>query len=192
MLLKQQTLEGIARGSITTVFRRWKRPTVKAGGTLLTGIGQLGIRSVRPIQQDEISDSDVQASGYRDRASLLTALDSHEGDLYRIELHLLGPDPRVALRESVPNAEEVSMILTKLSRMDTRSTLGPWTADVLRVIATHPKRRAADLAEVIGMNRDDFKPRVRRLKALGLTESLGVGYRLSPRGEVIASAIADT
>jgi hypothetical protein len=32
------------------------------------------------------------------------------------------------------------------------------------------------------MDRPEFKQRVRRLKALGLTESLQVGYRLSPRG----------
>ena len=33
------------------------------------------------------------------------------------------------------------------------------------------------------MERLRFKERVRRLKALGLTESLEVGYRLSPRGQ---------
>ena len=32
------------------------------------------------------------------------------------------------------------------------------------------------------MERDPFKIRVRRLKDLGLTESLDVGYRISPRG----------
>jgi predicted transcriptional regulator len=30
-----------------------------------------------------------------------------------------------------------------------------------------------------------FKANVRKLKALGLTESLEVGYRLSPRGEAV-------
>ena len=30
-----------------------------------------------------------------------------------------------------------------------------------------------------------FKRRVRRLKELGLTESLEVGYRLSPRGRAV-------
>jgi hypothetical protein len=30
-----------------------------------------------------------------------------------------------------------------------------------------------------------FKAHVRRLKALGLTESLDIGYRLSPRGVVV-------
>ena len=41
------------------------------------------------------------------------------------------------------------------------------------------------LAARAGIDRPTFKQRVRRLKALGLTESLEVGYRLSPRGEAV-------
>jgi len=41
---------------------------------------------------------------------------------------------------------------------------------------------APDLAASIGRDRDSFKLDVRKLKALGLTESLEIGYRLSPRG----------
>ena len=33
------------------------------------------------------------------------------------------------------------------------------------------------------MEKRPFKQRVRRLKELGLTESLEVGYRMSPRGK---------
>jgi hypothetical protein len=39
------------------------------------------------------------------------------------------------------------------------------------------------LAEAMGWDRQDFKLYVRRLKELGLTFSLDVGCRLSPRGE---------
>jgi len=42
---------------------------------------------------------------------------------------------------------------------------------------------SAALAEAMGWERQDFKLHVRRLKELGLTLSLDVGYRLSPRGE---------
>jgi hypothetical protein len=35
------------------------------------------------------------------------------------------------------------------------------------------------------MERLPFKANVRKLKALGLTESLDIGYRLSPRGEAL-------
>ena len=43
--------------------------------------------------------------------------------------------------------------------------------------------RAADLAAWFGRETQPFKTDVRKLKNLGLTESLEVGYRLSPRGE---------
>jgi hypothetical protein len=42
---------------------------------------------------------------------------------------------------------------------------------------------SGELAEQVGSERAPFKRRVRQLKELGLTESLEVGYRLSPRGE---------
>ena len=38
------------------------------------------------------------------------------------------------------------------------------------------------------MDRPAFKLNVRKLKALGLTESLEVGYRLSPRGAAFLAA----
>jgi biotin operon repressor len=45
--------------------------------------------------------------------------------------------------------------------------------------------RAADLAAGLGRERAAFKADVRKLKELGLTESLEVGYRLSPRGRAL-------
>ena len=42
---------------------------------------------------------------------------------------------------------------------------------------------ACDIALALGVEKLKFKSNVRRLKALGLTESLEVGYRLSPRGQ---------
>jgi DNA-binding IclR family transcriptional regulator len=53
------------------------------------------------------------------------------------------------------------------------------------LLADHPAERAADLAQRVGKDRSRFKRRVRRLKELGLTESLVVGYRLSPRGRAL-------
>ena len=54
---------------------------------------------------------------------------------------------------------------------------------VLDVIRRRPATRAADLAaEEFGRERDPFKIDVRKLKNLGLTHSLDVGYELSPRG----------
>jgi hypothetical protein len=56
----------------------------------------------------------------------------------------------------------------RLDRLDRAARDGPWTAATLRLIADRPA----------------FKTDV-RIKELGLTESLEVGYRLSPRGRVL-------
>jgi hypothetical protein len=60
---------------------------------------------------------------------------------------------------------------------------------------SHPRRDrrpatlAADLAAELGRETQPFKADVRRLKELGLTESLEVGYRLSPRGDAVLCAL---
>ena len=64
----------------------------------------------------------------------------------------------------------------------------PWTRSVLRQIAEQPGVVSTVLAEAVGLDRPTFKIRVRRLKALGLTESLEIGYRLSPRGHAFLAA----
>jgi DNA-binding MarR family transcriptional regulator len=96
---------------------------------------------------------------------------------------MAGPDPRVALRQRVdiPAAERAELD-RRLGRLDAASRHGPWTARVLRLIADRPAVRAADLAAELGRDKATFKADVRKLKELGLTESLEVGYRLSPRG----------
>jgi hypothetical protein len=66
--------------------------------------------------------------------------------------------------------------------MDARAQHGAWTRETLRLIDEHPGRRAGDLADMVGRERLYFKADVRKLKALGLTISLDVGYKLSPRG----------
>jgi len=67
--------------------------------------------------------------------------------------------------------------------MDRSSSPGPWTGAVLALIADRPGVVSTDLAEAVGWERQDFKLHVRRLKELGLTLSLDVGYQLSPRGK---------
>jgi hypothetical protein len=185
VLLKQGTLAGIANGSITLVFRRWRRPTVKAGGTLLTAVGQLTIDSVERITLREITKADAVAAGLPNLASLRSQLKHRDGDVYRVRLHLLGPDPRVALRDRIPDDAEWEELVEKLRRLDVRSSSGPWTRTILKLIGRKPAVLAADLAKNVGMEKADFKVRLRKLKTLGLTESLKVGYRLSPRGNAL-------
>lgn len=53
------------------------------------------------------------------------------------------------------------------------------------MIRDRPAVRAPDLAASVGRETLPFKRDVRKLKELGLTESLEVGYRLSPRGATV-------
>lgn len=78
--------------------------------------------------------------------------------------------------------EELAHLERKLDRMDERSGHGPWTRKTLRLIADHPAVVSTELAKDMGMERFAFKAEVRKLKRLGLTESLEVGYRLSALG----------
>jgi hypothetical protein len=181
MLFNARALEGIAAGEIDLAFRRWKRPTVKAGGTLRTRAGVIAIDAVEPTSQRRMSAGDARRAGFSSRAELLRSL-RPEGRLYRIEFHRIGDDPRAALRQrSEITEEERTELDSRLKQMD-RSRGKPWTRRVLELIADRPETLAADLAGSIGMEKAPFKRDVRKLKELGLTESLMVGYRLSPRG----------
>lgn len=185
MLIRQTTLAKIRAGEITLQFRRWKRPTVKAGGTLLTSIGQLAIEAVDRLAPEQIRDPDARRAGHADADSLRAELATREGDVYRIRLRLLGEDPRKAMRAAIPKAAELDELVRKVEGFDRRSRSGPWAVAALRAIQERPAVRAGDLADAAGMERADFKARIRKLKALGLTESLDVGYRLSPRGQAV-------
>lgn len=189
MLLRTDILNGIRRGTITLAFRRWRRPTVRTGGTLLTAIGQLSIASVSLVAEDAISESDAHQAGFSSLEELRRTLNERpEGACYRIEFGSLQADPRLALRAALPDNTETDALRQRLDRMDASAESGAWTRDVLALIAKHPGLRAETLAGMLGMEKLPFKARVRKLKALGLTESLEVGYRLSPRGEAILQA----
>jgi hypothetical protein len=181
MLLNRRALDGIEAGEIDLAFRRWKRPTVKAGGTLRTRAGVLAIDSVEPIAERRISVEDARRAGFATRAELISTL-RPEGRLYRVEFRRIGEDPRVVLRRrSRVTASERTELDERLARMD-RARGEPWTRRVLELIAERPETLAADLAASLGREKAPFKRDVRKLKELGLTESLPVGYRLSPRG----------
>ena len=50
--------------------------------------------------------------------------------------------------------------------------------------------RAAELAALIGWESAPFKTNVRKLKQLGLTQSLEVGYRLTKRGQSVLEKLS--
>ena len=188
MLFEQRTWAGIEDGSITKTFRRWKRRQAISGRRYRTPVGIIEAETVDIIDASAISDSDARSAGYTDAAALVADLRG-TGDLpiYRIEFHLVpGPDPRDELAaDSELTDAELTDIRRRLERLDRASSHGAWTAETLRVIAQRPGVRAGDLAASLGRERDPFKLDVRKLKALGLTRSLDVGYELSPRGHTV-------
>jgi hypothetical protein len=171
VLFKKSQLDGIADGSIDLTFRRWDAPRVRAGSQQRTAAGVIAFDAVERVE--DLSDEDARRAGWASRDAVIKQFARRTGDLYRIELHLAGPDPRAVLRESPPTDD----VRRRVARM------GPWAMEYLRAIAENPGVRAPDLAAGFGMETRQFKLRVRRLKELGLTESLPIGYRLSPRGE---------
>ena len=184
MIFRQEFLDGIRKGRITIAFRRWRRPSVKAGGKLLTAVGLLHIRDVIPITIGSIVEADARRAGYESRQALVEELNERtDGKLYRIELGALEADPRIALRKSVPESDGLDALAARLRRLDAHASGEPWTAKVLETIDAHPAVRAGDVCVIVGQEKMAFKLNVRKLKALGLTESLEIGYRLSPRGQ---------
>ena len=197
MLIEKRFWVGVEDGSITLAFRRWRRPTVKTGGTLQSPVGLLAIDRIEIIEETDITEPDAIRAGYPSTDDLRKVLAAYpEGVLYRIEFHRIGEDPRIALRNDADlSNDDVAAISRRLARVVAAGARGPWTATVLDLIAANPGRRAPDLAvemtDRTGVDWETqvFKTNVRKLKTLGLTESLRIGYRLSPRGEAYLAAI---
>ena len=186
MLFRKKFLEGIRDGTITLAFRRWKRPTVRAGGKLMTPVGQLTIGAVTTTDLWYITADDARRAGYDSLDDLEAELMVRDtGEIYRIELGPLLPDPRIKLRDSLPTDQELKDLHNKLQSLDKRAVSGPWTQQVLMAINTNPHVRAGDLCGLVSQEKEQFKNNVRKLKNLGLTESLEVGYRVSRRGQAV-------
>ncbi len=184
MLISPGTAEGIADGTVTLAFRRWDRPRMRPGSTQRTGAGVIRIDSVDEVDPATLTEDDALRSGVRSLAELRKLLDRRPGaSVYRMRVRLDGPDPRVALREqSELSDDDRRAIDERLDRWDAARAEGPWTREVLRLIAGHPGVRAPDLAASLGRETLSFKRDVRKLKELGLTCSLPVGYEISHRG----------
>jgi hypothetical protein len=177
--------DGLRDGSITVAFRRWRRAQVVAGHQYRTGEGLVLAESVDTITPADITPALAKDAGFTDVQTAVTDLRGEPDlPLYCIRFRpLTGPDPRDQLAETADlSDDDVRSISKRLARMDTASKRGPWTIAVLRQIASQPAVSSALLAPELDWDRPDYKLHVRRLKALGLTISLDVGYRISPRG----------
>jgi hypothetical protein len=188
LLFPSDILRGIADGRVTLAFRRWRRAPPAEGATLRTPVGVLSLDRVRAVDEGDITADDVRRTGLT--ADGLRASLAGEGTLLRIELRLVGDDPRLALREHLPTADQLEAVVARLAKTDAGSA-APWTTRYLRLIAAQPEVVSRILAAQVDVDVPVFKRRVRQLKELGLTESLEVGYRLSPRGRAVLACLED-
>jgi len=180
----------IADGSLTLTFRRWVRPQVVEGRRYRTAARIVEVEAIDLVSPGDITDAEARQAGYPSAAGLVGDLRDAAAPLYRVRFHgVAGPDPRDELAAAdALSVEDVAELDRRLERLDRAGKDGPWTMAVLRTIAERPAVRAPDLAASCGRETLAFKLDVRKLKTLGLTRSLRIGYRLSPRGEAYLRA----
>jgi hypothetical protein len=191
VLVERRAREGIFDGSVTVLVRRWRRPQATAGRVYRTAAGRIAVDEVTVIDPATLTDADADAAGYPTADALRAALRGDDSEpVYLLRVRPAdGPDPRAELAGNADlTPADVAELDRRLDRLDRASEIGPWTMSVLTAIQAEPGRRAGDLAEAAGRERLPYKADVRKLKALGLTISLPVGYRVSPRGEAYLHA----
>ena len=159
MLIRRDVLDRILGGEVDLAFRRWQRATVKPGGTLTTAVGVLAIDAVDVVDESAITVDEARRAGYASVEALRKELARRsEGDVYRIRLHHVGDDPRIALREDADlDAGQLAAISARLDRLD-RARAEPWTRTVLELIRAHPATRAPDLAASLGRETKASRP----------------------------------
>lgn len=193
MLFLKRYWRPIRDGQVTMAFRRWKAPQVLAGRRYRTAAGIIEVESIDVVDEGHITDGEAVRAGHPSAAVLLGDLPDRPGlPIYRIVFHVAEePDPRAELASSANlTPADVDAITRRLDRFDRASSHGAWTRQVLGTIAANPGRRAPDLAAMFKRDTQPFKTDVRKLKNLGLTISLRIGYRLSPRGAAYLEALS--
>jgi hypothetical protein len=146
MLIKLDVLEAIRRGDIDLQFRRWKRRSVKPGGTLKTRVGILAIGEITPIRAEDVTEADAKRAGFADVADFLVWLDTMKpGELDRIEISYHGEDPLIAFRNNADlSDQELTEVVATLDKMDAQGKVPQWTLTVMNLIAGDPGRLAEE------------------------------------------------
>jgi hypothetical protein len=193
VLFERRLREGIHRGDVTVAFRRWRRRQVVPGNRYRTGAELIEVTALSEVEPEVLTQPDARRAGYASLPELLAELKgSPEVTLYRVDFRRIdGPDPKdVLASEGTLKGEDLEGVGSRLARLDERAP-APWTRAALELIGRREGVRAAELAAEMGSEQLDFKRDVRRLKAMGLTISLQVGYRLSPRGRAYLAVGGD-
>ena len=196
MLFAGSDRDGVADGKITVAYRRWAEPRGIEGRIYRTNAGRIEIDSIRTVNPELIADTDAEVA-LADRRNAKDVRRRLRGDdsmpTFLIRFHLVeGPDPREELAAQASlSAEDLADVRARLAQFDQLSHHGAWTTETLQLIQSRPATRAADLAASVGRETAPFKLDVRKLKNLGLTHSLEVGYELSPRGAAYLDALGN-
>jgi len=188
MMFKAHFQPGIVGGGITTTFRYWKRPQAKAGGLQKIGtMGYIAVDAVEVVEARAIKPDDARRAGFtslRELHEYLAPMADEDRTLYRIDFTYVGHRPdREPDRTPAGTDDEIAAIDKALDLRDRNSKCGPWTRQTLALVGEYPGMSSKELASRLGRDRAALKQDMRKLKKLGLTESLETGYRLSARGE---------
>ncbi|MCY7298066.1 MAG: hypothetical protein LH616_02500 [Ilumatobacteraceae bacterium] len=191
MLFSASAWPGLADGSITVTFRTWSTPQAKVGGRYRVGGMLLEATAVAEVSVSVLTDDDAAAAGEGNLTTLMKRLHQPALDsvVWRVDLRYVGVDDRIERRViDELTDDDVAGLRSRLDRLD-RAGEKPWTRTTLQLIEKYPGVVSTALARHTGQERPDFKINVRKLKEMGLTESLQVGYQLSPRGVALLRAI---
>lgn len=184
LLFKARFHEAIREGSLTVTYRAWRSARVGVGRQYRTAAGLLEVTGVEEVDREAITEAQARAAAYRTRDELLCDLDGPStAAIFRVRFRYLGP---VEAKPADISPAGLAKLAQRLDAIDARSRQGPWTRQVLKLIAEHPETAAARLARRLGREKLAFKADVRKLKELGLTRSLPVGYELTPAGRALA------
>lgn len=192
MLFSASAWPGLADGSITVTFRTWTKPQAKVGGRYCVAGMLLEATAVGEVAVSKLTEDHAIAAGEADLTTLLKRLKQPAPDssVWRVDLRYIGIDDRIERRAiDELTDDDIAALRSRLDRLD-RVASTPWTRTTLRLIEKYPAVVSTELAALTGQERPDFKLNVRKLKEMGLTESLQVGYQLSPRGVALLRAIS--
>jgi len=192
MLFQRRFHERIRSGEIGYTVRIWLSPRVKVGGRYaLGGNGAVVVDKIYETRLDDITPALARRCGFESLADLLKTAKHGAGErVFVIDFHYDRAGARPNPDTGRVSAEELAKLVQRLEAMDRRSSVGAWTLATLRAIEARPGVLAAKLARSLGRPRDDFKRDVRKLKNLGLTLSLDIGYRLTPKGEALLAGLS--
>lgn len=189
MLFQSRFHDPIRRGEITCTVRIWNQPRVKVGGRYRLGAGAIIVERIHEADLDALTPALARRCGFASLVDLLKTAKHGAGERVFLIDFRYQDAPAHAPPDTRATATSVSEVIRKLDAMDRRAKQ-PWTRQFLQLIAANPGVRAGDLASALEHPRDEFKTEVRKLKALGLTISLEIGYRLSPLGNAVLKQLA--